>query len=223
MKVIEVGSGLGILAAEVAAAAPDVAVVGVERSAEQLAAATRAPGVRYVRGDAHRLDFADGTFDLAYARYLLEHVADPGRALAEMRRVTRAGGRVAVLENDISLFRIDPPCSAFERVWAAFARYQERLGGDALVGRRLFRLFRGAGFTRIELSLQPETHWSGSPGFEPWVRNLVGNIESGRRGLAAEGFCAGEEIEAAIAELAALSRRDDASATFAWNRAAAVR
>ncbi len=223
MRVLEVGSGLGILAAEVAAVADRVEVVGLERSSDQLSVAIQSPRVRYVQGDAHELPFADGSFDLVYCRYLLEHVADPQRVLKQMRRVTRAGGRVAAMENDISLVRLDPPCPTFEKVWSTFATYQRQLGGDGLIGRRLFRLFRETGFTQIELSVQPELHGHGSHGFAPWLDNLAGNITSGQQGLIGSGLCTAEQIRSALGELSALKNRDDASLTFVWNRAAAVR
>ena len=223
MRVLEVGSGLGILAAEVAAVADRVEVVGLERSSDQLSVAIQSPRVRYVRGDAHELPFADGSFDLVYCRYLLEHVADPQRVLKQMRRVTRAGGRVAAMENDISLVRLDPPCPAFNEVWAAFAEHQRQLGGDGLIGRRLYRLFRAAGFSQIELSVQPELHWHGSPGFAPWIENLAGNIRSDERGLVETGLCAPEQVERAISELSELTSRDDASFTFVWNRGMALK
>jgi ubiquinone/menaquinone biosynthesis C-methylase UbiE len=73
-RVLEVGSGLGILAAEVAAAA-DVRVVGVELAAPQVARVPRDGPARFVQGDAHALPFPDNTFDLVYARYVLEHDA----------------------------------------------------------------------------------------------------------------------------------------------------
>ena len=223
MRVLEVGSGLGILATDVAAAAAGVEVVGLERSRDQIAAAVLSPEVQYVEGDAHELPFPDERFDLVYARYLLEHVADPARVLAEMRRVLRPGGRIAVMENDITLVRLDPPCPAFEVVWAAFAMYQRQLGGDGLIGRRLFRLLNNARFQQIELSFQPEVHWSGSPNFRPWVVNLIGNLDSCRQGLIEAGLCQPELIARACGELAELAERADGSATFSWNRAAARR
>src|SRR5436190_16207145 len=100
-RILEVGSGLGLLASAVAEAAANVSVVGLEQSPAQIAAAARDSRVQYVQGDAHRLQFGDESFDLVYARYVLEHVADPETVLKEMRRVTRQGGRVAVCENDI--------------------------------------------------------------------------------------------------------------------------
>jgi ubiquinone/menaquinone biosynthesis C-methylase UbiE len=105
IRVLEVGSGLGLVAAEAASVGEGTTVVGLERSGDQIAAAVVAPGVRYVRGDAHELPCREGSFDLVYARYLLEHVAAPDQVLREMRRVTRVGGRVAVCENDISVIR----------------------------------------------------------------------------------------------------------------------
>lgn len=223
MRVLEVGSGLGLLAADMAAAAEGVEVVGLERSPDQIAAAVASPQVRYVLGDAHELPFAEGEFDLVYCRYLLEHVADPERVLGEMRRVTRPGGCVAAMENDISLVRLDPPCPAVDEVWSAFARYQQQLGGDGLIGRRLFRLFTTVGLQNIELSLQPEVHWQGSPGFAGWVENLLGNIRSADQGLLQSGLCTADQLKRAEAELIAHRRCPDASLLFAWNRAMAVR
>jgi SAM-dependent methyltransferase len=216
-RVLEVGSGLGLLAVEVASAAEDVSVVGVEVSPQQIAAAVVSPGVAYRQGDAHSLDLADASFDLVYARYLLEHVEHPDLVVREMRRVVRPGGRVAVCENDVTLIRFDPPCPAFDRAWEMFQRYQASLGGDGAIGRRLFRLFQGAGLTSIELSVQPEVHWQGSPGFVAWVRNIIGNLESARRGLDPAA------LDAAVAELASLAQRPDASSVFVWNRAVGIR
>jgi ubiquinone/menaquinone biosynthesis C-methylase UbiE len=173
--------------------------------------------VTYRKGDAHAIEFPDASFDIVYARYLLEHVSKPEVVMREMRRLVRPGGCVAVCENDISLIRFDPPCPAFDRAWDLFLRYQATLGGDGVIGRRLYRLFRDAGLTHIELSVQPEVHWYGSPGFTAWVRNIIGNLESAQRGI--------DEtvLIPAVAELKGLIQRDDASSVFVWNRAKGIR
>jgi len=223
MHVLEVGSGLGILAAEVASAAKDVRVVGLEKSPQQLVSAIKAHGLSYVQGDAHQLEFSDASFDLVYARYLLEHVSHPQKVLGEMRRVLRPGGRIALCENDISLVRLDPPCPAFEKLWAAFASYQLKLGGDPFIGRRLCRLLTDAGFLDIELSVQPEIHWHGSAGFSWWIGNLEGNLESARSGIMESGLGTKEDFVACNVELSTLVRKEGASSHFVWNRAAATR
>ena len=222
-RVLEVGSGLGLLALEVASAAAGVHLVGVEISAAQIAAAPSHPRVTFTQGDAHGLDYADASFDLVYARYLLEHVADPDLVLREMRRVAKPGGRVGVCENDVSLLRFDPPCPAFDRAWDVFTRFQATLGGDGLIGRRLYRLFQTAGFTGIELSVQPEVHWHGSPGYEAWVHNIIGNLESARNGMLSAGVISEVELHAGVAELERLKTDATGSAVFIWNRAMAVR
>ena len=222
-RVLEVGSGLGMLAGDVRAAGPDIHVMGVEQSSTQITAAVKHPHVRYIRGDAHCLPLRAGTFDLVYARYVLEHVADPQAVVKEMRRVTCPRGRVAACENDVSLMRLDPACPAFEGVWLAFQQHQKNLGGDSLVGRGLYRLFRSAGFSTIELSVQPEVHWHGSAGFAAWLENLVGNIESARRGLLKSGLCTERQLDTAVGELRCAGNDVNASSHFMWNRAIAVR
>jgi SAM-dependent methyltransferase len=219
--ILEVGSGLGILAARVAEAAPGAIVVCLERSAEQLSRAKTSSRMRSVRGDAHQLPFASESFDIAYCRYVLEHVGEPDEVLSEMRRMLRDGGRICVVENDISAMRYDPPSSAFDEVWSKFAELQRRIGGDGLIGSKLFRLLRGAGFRDVELSIQPEVHWAGSPGFEAWIENQIGNIRSGADALREGGLVSAARVEQAIADLEALKKRDDTSAIFYWNRASA--
>jgi SAM-dependent methyltransferase len=179
--------------------------------------------VTFTQGDAHTLDFPDASFDVVYARYLLEHVADPGRVVGEMRRVAKPGGRVGVCENDVSLIRFDPPCPAFERAWDMFTAFQATLGGDGLIGRRLYRLFREAGFTDIELSVQPEVHWFGSPGYVAWVHNIIGNLESARNGMLSAGVITQADLDAGVAELERLKTDPTGSAVFVWNRARATR
>lgn len=223
MHVLEVGSGLGILAAEVASAAKDVRVVGLEKSSQQLTSAVKSPGLSYVQGDAHKLEFSDSSFDLVYARYLLEHVSHPQKVLGEMKRVLRPGGRIALCENDISLVRLDPPCPVFEKLWTAFATYQLKLGGHPYIGRRLYGLLTDAGFSDIELSVQPEIHWHGSAGFSWWIENLEGNLESARRGIMESGLGTKQDFEASGDELSNLVRQKGASSHFVWNRAAATR
>src|SRR5437667_12017839 len=83
-RVLEVGSGLGILTADAAARLESGFAVGVEYSRDQLAAACPGERVQFCRGDAHRLPYSDSRFDVVYCRYLLEHVPDPVRVLREM-------------------------------------------------------------------------------------------------------------------------------------------
>jgi SAM-dependent methyltransferase len=86
--VLDVGCGEGELARHL----PEGAWVGLDSSAEMLA---RAPDPA-VLGDAVSLPFPDASFDSVALLYVLYHLQDPAKALAEARRVLRGGGIVAV-------------------------------------------------------------------------------------------------------------------------------
>jgi demethylmenaquinone methyltransferase/2-methoxy-6-polyprenyl-1,4-benzoquinol methylase len=95
--VVDVCCGSGDLA--LAAAGAGGRVTGVDFSQPMLERARRkAPGVEWVEADALALPFADGTFDAVTIGFGLRNLAEPARGLAEMRRVLRSDGRIAVLE-----------------------------------------------------------------------------------------------------------------------------
>ncbi|MBF6673520.1 MULTISPECIES: class I SAM-dependent methyltransferase [Glutamicibacter] len=58
----------------------------------------RYPQLDFVYGDAHELPFEDGTFDAVTISYGLRNIDDTEKALSEMRRVTKPGGRIVVAE-----------------------------------------------------------------------------------------------------------------------------
>lgn len=224
-EVLEIGCGLGLLTAEIARRVPRGHVVGIEPSDAQLvrakALASSTPNLHIVSGDAQALPFARETFDVVYCRWVLEHVESPARTASEARRVLRVGGRFAAQENDVSLVRFDPEIPLFDEVWRAFAELQRSRGGDPHIGRKLFGLCRRAGFKDVRLSVAPELHVAGSPGFSAWIDNLAANVRGAANGLVARGLVKPSRIAEALAELESLSRRDDASATFVWNRVVA--
>jgi len=223
-RVLEVGSGLGLLAAEAAQQLPQGAMVGIEYAPEQLARVlVPASNLRFLRGDAHRMPFPNDRFDVVYCRYVLEHVRDPLRVLQEMRRILKSGGRALAQENNIEMVAFDPDCPAFKAVWKQFTILQARLGGDALIGKRLFGLFYHAGFRDIELSYQPEIHPANKPTFRPWMQNLIALLPGAADALQAHHLATQAEIDQAIAELQSFMERDDATALFHWNRACGVK
>jgi len=103
-RILDVGCGTGALAVAAAERWPSVIVDGVDASEGMLAIACgeleARPGpirdrVRYAHGYADRLPFADGTFDVVLSAFVLQLVPSRSRALREMRRVLRPGGRLA--------------------------------------------------------------------------------------------------------------------------------
>ena len=100
-RVLDVATGTGMVAAELLGRC-DCTVVGIDQSAEMLAAArARFAGderVELIEGEAERLPFADQSFDALTFTYLLRYVEDPPATMRELARVVRPGGRVASLE-----------------------------------------------------------------------------------------------------------------------------
>jgi SAM-dependent methyltransferase len=94
-SLLDVCSGHGVLARGAAQRGAKVSAVDF---AEAMVAATRrnVPAAECRRGDAQDLPYADNTFDAVVCGYGIIHVPQPDRALAEMRRVLRPGGRAAV-------------------------------------------------------------------------------------------------------------------------------
>ena len=231
--ILDVGCGLGVLTRRLAQLSGDGGEVwGVEASSEQLERGERlasadshadVPSPRFLQGDAHALPFENDRFDVVFCRYLLEHVADPVQVLREMRRVLKPGGLLFAQENNILINDFDPDCPTFDIVWERFAQLQRILGGDALIGKKLRRLLRQAGFSRVELSIQPEVHSHGMPTFRPWVENLINNFQPVEAELAARGLATTDQTRQAAAELRALIDNEDGSAYFYWNRAKAVK
>lgn len=95
---LDVGCGTGALSASILAHAAPCAVVGIDPSAGYVAYAqeqVRDPRARFEVGDARALPYEPGAFDAVASGLVLNFVPEPDRAVAEMARVSRAGGTVA--------------------------------------------------------------------------------------------------------------------------------
>src|SRR4051812_249192 len=130
-KIVDFGCGLGQLSLEMARAA-GTRLVGIEQSEEQLARAERHPLLDLRQGDAQQPPLRDGewgSFDVAHARFVLEHVRDPLSVVRHMVRAVRPGGRIVLQDDDHDVFRAWPeppgfaalcaPSSAATIGWAA--------------------------------------------------------------------------------------------------------
>ena len=102
-RVLEVGGGEGELAERIVQEL-GAELVGVDQS-ERMVEIQREKGLDARVGDAQHLPFAEGTFDVAVAAWMLYHVPKVDRALAELARVLRPAGRLVAVTNSIGHLR----------------------------------------------------------------------------------------------------------------------
>jgi SAM-dependent methyltransferase len=95
--VADVGTGTGALLSAIRAAAPAARVVALDASAEMLRIARTRRGAPAVLADALALPLPDASADAVILAYVLFHLADPPRAIAEAARVLRPGGRAGAI------------------------------------------------------------------------------------------------------------------------------
>lgn len=100
LKVLEIGCGLGTDGAQFAEAGADYTGVDLTEAAVELARKRfefyELPG-KFETADAENLDFADESFDLVYSHGVLHHTPDTQKAIDEVHRVLRPGGRALVM------------------------------------------------------------------------------------------------------------------------------
>ncbi len=223
-KVLELGSGLGILAAQVARKLFTGHVTGIELSKDQLSKAPQDPAnLEFVLGDVAEIPFSDFTFDIVYGRYILEHVSNAAQVIREAYRVLKGDGKIYFQENSILWMEFYPSCPKFMHAWKKFAQLQSMMGGDAMVGIKLYDKLKRAGFRNLEISLASESRTAEDPAFRPWITNLIGNLESGRKNLIDKNFLNESEFQQALDELNEFMQHPFASTYFAWNRVEGVK
>jgi len=150
---LDVGCGDGQVTVQMARLAGDHGrVVGVDVDAEALELARAAAGragvdARFVHADAARRE--PGEFDLAYARLLLSHLAEPMAVLRTMRASVRSGGSVAVEDLFLGTLRSEPRAPALDRLQEVYGATVRFHGGDPTIGPRLGALLATAGLVDV--------------------------------------------------------------------------
>lgn len=180
MHILDLGTGIGAMADQLAKRYPGTKITGLDRSEAQLAVArARHPVATYVQGDATAMPFGDANFDRVHASWLLEHVPDPLAVLREVHRVLRPGGVAYFVEVDNSTLRLEPPVAIVTEVMNLINAAQLSAGGDPFIGKKLGRLFEKTGFIDVQARPLPLVGDETDPVFyRAFVEEFAGIFES---------------------------------------------
>ncbi len=153
-RVLDVGCGTGDDVREMARiVGANGRVIGIDNSRAMVDVAQKRGigtkmSVEFIVGDAHDLPFESASFDGCQADRSLMHVPDAARALTEMTRVTKAGGRIVVFEVDFETIVIDADDRLLARkianTWCDGFR-------DGWLGRRIPALAADLGWDDIQI------------------------------------------------------------------------
>lgn len=210
-RVLDVGCGSGVVTRAIARrVAPGGAVVGADPSAAFLDIAKQyAEGVaggaciEWRVADCRELPFADGSFDVVIAATVLAHVPGAERALAEMARATRRGGRLAVFDFDGDSFVFSHPDRALTR--RVVAAMSDHAAVNPWLARGIPALLASLGFAEIRsrafmpLESGPGTFYAGLAERAGEVAAQTGSITAAEHARWLAGLKAAQEAGGFVA------------------------
>ena len=216
LDLLDVGCGPGTITTDLARRVAPGRMVAVDRALDVLAqasahAAGQGVSINPHAADVYDLPFRDASFDVVHAHQVLQHLIDPVRALAEMRRVLRPGGLLAARDGDYASFAwapIDPLLSRWLDLYRAVAR---RNAGEPDAGRFLKGWALAAGFREVEATSSTWTY--ADPQSCGWWGGLWADrceLSSFGEQAIAYGLSTREELGAIAAAFRAWSIRPDA-------------
>lgn len=143
-RILDLACGTGEITRRLAELFPNARIIGVDLEEAHLNTARKATAafstrVNFEKGDAFELGFEDGSFDLSIVRHMLQAVPDADKVLAQLKRVTRPGGRLHVLAEDYSMMHFWPTRLDSDEFWRLGPMtYAANTGSDLRSGRKVF-------------------------------------------------------------------------------------
>ena len=216
LELLDVGCGPGTITVDLARLVAPGRVIGIDRAPEVLAQASahangQGVSIELRVGDVYALQFPDASFDVVHAHQVLQHLSDPVRALAEMRRVLRPGGVLAARDGDYACFAwapLDPLLTRWLELYRAVAR---RNAGEPDAGRFLKGWALDAGFRDVQATSSTWTY--ADPQSCAWWGSLWADrceLSSLGEQAIAYGLSTRQELAAIAAAFRAWSKQPDA-------------
>lgn len=156
--ILEAGCGVGAQTITLATQNPRCKIVSIDLSENSLALAKQrleALGnnqVEFKQADIYNLNFPDACFDHIFVCFVLEHLADPLTALHCLYKVLKPGGSITVVEGDHGSCFYHPTSIYAQQVIDILIKLQMKAGGNSLIGRELYPIFKKTEFKNIHIS-----------------------------------------------------------------------
>jgi SAM-dependent methyltransferase len=156
--ILEAGCGIGAQTCILAGNNPDINIISVDISPESLKVAKEAvslnniTNVTFQQGDIFDLPFATESFDHIFICFVLEHLGDQETALLRLKDLLKKEGTITVIEGDHGSAYFHPASEYAQRNIQCLINIQARMGGDSLIGRRLYPLLTEVGLKNVTVS-----------------------------------------------------------------------
>jgi ubiquinone/menaquinone biosynthesis C-methylase UbiE len=151
LRVLDAGCGPGTITLGLARRVTPGQVVGIDIEDSQFAdarekAQRESLHMELQKASIYELPFDNASFDAVFSHAVLQHLSDPGAALAELKRVLKPNGMIGVRAGDMGGILVDAESDGPAKGFSAYLSNAEKDGGDPYLGRKLARLLRKAGF-----------------------------------------------------------------------------
>jgi SAM-dependent methyltransferase len=136
MRLLDCGCGPGSISADLASVVAPGKVIGIDIEPRQLEVARTLAAVRGVDNvefqlaNIYDLPFPEASFDAVFAHTVVEHLAEPRSAFAEVRRVLKPGGIFGVRDPDYGAWRMEPATARVRDFGECVRRVQQINGGS---------------------------------------------------------------------------------------------
>jgi SAM-dependent methyltransferase len=155
VRILDAGCGTGEIASRLAVRYPESSVLGVDVLEHHLELARRryaaiAPRLAFENRSIFELALPEASFDLVVCRHVLQSIPQTERALSELVRVTKRGGRLHVIAEDYGMIHFAPRTLDSDDLWNVGPReYGTATGVDLRIGRRAYTILRRLGLLDV--------------------------------------------------------------------------
>lgn len=160
MTLIECGSGPGFLVGNIIRDLPGCSVTALEidpRFVEILNKNSVKKNKKLFevkQASIYETELPENYFDFAISRLVMEHLNKPEKAIAELRRILKPGGKLVLVSNDFAYHLLTyPPVPELDEMYKGYINSRISEGGNPLIGRQLPVLLKKGLFEAIEIEI----------------------------------------------------------------------